>query len=414
MLSRKRQFMWLAVAFAAVGIANASQAGDAPKMDGRGQHPVSEQCKALKEPDIACSSTVSAAFDNKGTAWLAWADASHVYVQQSADKGQTWSTPVAVNREPETVLAHGESRPKLALGPEGNVYVTWARGLGQRFTSHILFSRSTDGGKRFSKPRIIHDDKQVIGHAFDSLMVGGEGRVLVAWLDGRDAAKAKQEGKTLNGSSLYYTWSGNGGRSFHKDKLVGTGTCQCCRLQTVADKDGLPIVMWRHILDGGIRDHVLVKFQDWDTPGEMLRTSFEDWKIDACPHHGPGLSVDAWGRYHAVWFSGEPTRGGLFYAYSEDHGHSFSTPIRFGAQGASHPHVASLGDKVVVAWQEFDGQKNVVKTQTSGNRGAFFGEPVLVAQTEGAADAPFVISDGQALYLSWQTQKSGYRLTPLP
>ncbi|WP_054774045.1 sialidase family protein [Methylogaea oryzae] len=302
----------------------------------------------------------------------------------------------------------------MAVGPEGNVYVTWARGLGQRFTSHILFSRSIDGGKTYSKPRIVNDDKQVIGHSFDSLMVGEGGKLLIAWLDGRDAAKAKQEGKTFNGSTLYYTWSDNGGRSFRKDRPIAAGTCQCCRLQTVADKDGLPVVMWRHILEGGIRDHVLVKFQDWDKPGDWVRTSFEDWKIDACPHHGPGLAVDSWGRYHAVWFSGEPQRGGLFYAYSEDHGRTFSPPQRFGGQGASHPHVAVSGDKVVVAWQEFDGQRNVVKTQTSTNRGAYFGEPEVAAQTEGAADAPFVLNDGQAFYLSWQTQKDGYRLLPLP
>lgn len=411
---RKLQLSLLAAALAAAGAAHAGHTEGQPKPGGSMHAPLPEHCKEAKAPRVECSPTVSAAFDGKGVAWVAWSDSAHVYAQQSADKGRTWSKPVAVNREDQAVLAHGESRPKVAVGPEGNVYVTWARGLGQRFTSHILFSRSTDGGKTFSKPRIVNNDRQVIGHAFDSVMVGGDGKVLVAWLDGRDAAKAKQEGRAFNGSTVYYTWSDDGGRSFRKDRPIAAGTCQCCRLQTAADRDGLPIVMWRHILEGGIRDHVLVKFQDWNQPGEMARVSFEDWKIDACPHHGPGLSVDPWGRYHAVWFSGEPQRGGLFYAYSEDNGRSFSKPLRLGGQGASHPHVASLGDKVAVAWQEFDGQHNVVKTQTSGNRGAFFGEPAAVAQTEGAADAPFVLSDGQALYLSWQTQKDGYRLLPLP
>lgn len=395
----------LTAALAAAGVSWA----EPPKTAGGGMsHALPEHCQSHAAATIDCSPTVSAAFDGKGNLWLAWTNLKHVYVRKSPDQGKTFGRPVRVNQVPEAVAAHGESRLKIAVGPEGNVYLTWARNLGQRFASHILFSRSTDGGRTFSAPRIVNDNREVIGHAFDSLAVGRDGKVFIAWLDGRDAAQAKQEGKPFDGSSLYYTWSDDGGKTFRPDKRAAPGSCQCCRLQTALDGNDLPVVMWRHIFPGGIRDHALLRFQDWNTPGEAARASFENWKIDACPHHGPGLAIDALGGFHAVWFSNAPSAQGLFYAFGGEEGR-FAAPLRFGGEGAGHPHVAAGNGKVVVAWMEFDGQRSVVKTMASQNRGASFAEAKTVASAEGAADNPFLLQDGRAIYLSWQTRNSGYQ-----
>lgn len=402
---RKLQTILLAAVLATASVSRA----ETPKSAGGGMaHELPEHCQNLAAPRIDCSPTVSAAFDAKGNLWLAWTDLKHVYVQKSTDRGQTFGKPVRVNRTPETIAAHSESRPKIALGPEGNVYLTWARNLGPRFTSHILFSRSADGGKTFSAPRIVNDNREVIGHAFDSLAVGRDGKVFIAWLDGRDAARAKQEGKSSDGSSLYYTWSDDGGKTFRPDKLAAPGTCQCCRLQTALDANDLPAVMWRHIFPGGIRDHALLRFRDWNRPGDLARASFENWKIDACPHHGPGLAIDTLGGFHAVWFSNAPEKSGLFYAFGNEEGR-FATPLHFGGPGAGHPHVAVGDGKVGVAWMEFDGQRSVVKAMTSLDRGASFADAKPVATVEGAADNPFLLQDGRSFYLSWLAHNGGYR-----
>ncbi|MBN2255203.1 MAG: exo-alpha-sialidase, partial [Deltaproteobacteria bacterium] len=226
---------------------------------------------------------------------------------------------------------------------------------------------------------------------------------------------AQKQGKAFNGTSLYYTWSDDGGRSFHPDKKIADSTCQCCRLQTAFDKDGLPVVIWRHIFHDNIRDHALVKFEDWSRPAPLVRLSRENWRIDACPHHGPGLSIGEDGRYHAVWFNNAPEFHGLFYAYSNDHGQHFSVPLRFGdyEKGAAHPHVLSQGEKVTVVWKEFDGKSTRILSMESPDGGVSWYDPKIVARTSGSSDNPFLLTDSEHRYLSWQTEKEGYRLLDL-
>lgn len=359
-------------------------------------------------PVIACSETVTAAFGNDGTLWIAWVVRDRIYLQASVDQGKHFSTPVAVNAEPESIAARGEYRPKIKLDAQGNIFLTWTQNLEKRHTGHIRFSRSTDGGKTFSKPVTVNDNLDVIGHRFDALAVGKNGEIFVAWLDSRDKEKAKAAKQEFSGTAVYYAWSDNGGKSFYPNKMVAPHSCECCRLGVEIDADNLPVVLWRHVYDGNIRDHALVKFKDWHTPGPVRRVSDEQWKIDACPHHGPALSIADNGAYHAVWFSGAADKQGLFYGYSKDGGLSYSPAYHFGHQGAKHPNVLAIGSKVVVVWSEFDGSHNLLQLIKSEDGGQSWSQPRQIGKTPEAADDAFLLSDGENVYLSWQTAQ-GYQ-----
>lgn len=372
----------------------------------------SNSCRDIAVPNRDCSKTVTATFSRNGTLWLVWVHNEHIFVQSSGDKGMTYSDPVMVNSIAEPVIAHDEYRPKIQLDKQDNIYLTWTRSLEKRHTGHIRFSRSMDGGKTFSEPVTLNDNQAVISHRFDSLSIGENGEVFVAWLDARDKVKATQAGEDYLGTSLYYAWSDNQGDSFKSNKLAAPHTCECCRLGTAIDKDNLPLVIWRHVFPGEIRDHALLKFTDWDVPGEVRRLSHENWKIDACPHHGPALAVADDGGYHATWFSAEESQPGLFYAHSHDQGLSFSPAMHFGGDGAKHPHVAVSGQQVAIAWLEFDGSNTVVKLLQSIDGGKLWSEPKQIGQTAESADYAFLVSDKETLYLSWQTRQ-GYRIKAL-
>ncbi|WP_054761394.1 sialidase family protein [Methylomonas koyamae] len=310
------------------------------------------------------------------------------------------------------VAAHGEYRPKIKIGPEGNIYLTWTQSLEKRHTGHIRFSRSTDGGKSFSRPVTVNDNLDVISHRFDALAVGKNGEVFIAWLDARDKEKAKVAKQEFNGTAVYYAWSGDGGASFHPNRIVAPHSCECCRLGVEIDQNNLPVVMWRHVYDGNIRDHALSRFRDWNTPGPAQRVSSENWQIDACPHHGPGLSIADDGRVHGVWFSGAPDRQGLFYGHASDAAAGFSAPHSFGNPGAKHPQVLAEGQRVVVVWSEFDGSHNLVKLIQSDDGGSRWSEPETAESSLVAADDAFLLSHGGKIYLSWQTA-GGYRFRAL-
>lgn len=371
-----------------------------------------DSCRSTDAPSRDCSKTVTATFSRQGTLWLAWVQNEHIFVQSSSDKGLTYSAPVMVNAIAEPVIAHDEYRPKIQLDSRDNIYLTWTRSLEKRHTGHIRFSRSTDGGRTFSEPVTVNDNLAVISHRFDSLAIGENGEVFVAWLDARDKVKATQASADYLGTSLYYAWSDDNGASFTRNRLAAAHTCECCRLGTAIDNDNLPLVIWRHVFPGQIRDHALLKFSDWNTPGEVRRLSHENWKIDACPHHGPAFAVAGDGSYHATWFSAEESNPGLFYAHSEDQGASFSPAMHFGGKTAKHPHVAVMGQQVAITWLEFDGSKTLVKLLQSFDGGKQWMEAKQIGQTEQAADYAFLVGDSDALYLSWQTGQ-GYRIKAL-
>ncbi len=75
-------------------------------------------------------------------------------------------------------------------------------------------------------------------------------------------------------------------------------TCECCRLGLAFAGPGRPVVVFRNIFEGGVRDHAVMTFTDPATPGEVRRVSNDDWQISACPHHGPSLSISPAGTYH--------------------------------------------------------------------------------------------------------------------
>ena len=370
---------------------------------------VQEHALQCNKPSTHCSNTVSAEFSPSGMLWTAWVANDYLYVQSSTDKGLSFAEPVKVNVKPEKIIAKGENRPKIKFDAQGNIFLTWALSTGKRHVGHIRFSRSTDGGKTFAAPVTLNDDGKEVGHSFDSLLVGKNGEVFVVWIDARDTAAAKAAGKTFDGSSLYYTVSKDGGKTFAKNQLLIPHVCQCCRLQTALASDNTPVVMWRHIFEGSIRDHALIKFKDWQTPSELRHVGQENWKIDACPHHGGGLVISD-DVYHAVWFSNSDSKKGLFYAYSTDAGQHFSTPVNFGGDGAGHAHVQAIGQKVAIVWLEFDGKVNRVQLLKSKDAGKTWSKAETIATTSEKADNPFLLSDGATLYLSWQVPSQDYHL----
>lgn len=162
----------------------------------------------LAKPSLA----LTAAFDGKGRLWLASIRGRHLYVSHSDDKGTTLSAPVMVNAEPEDILGDGENRPKIVVR-KGVVYVSYTRGLEKPMTGDIRFSRSLDGGRSFSAPLTVNDNREIISHRFETLEVNDRGQVFLAWLDKRDLSAAVRKGEKYSGAAVYYAVSDDGGAS---------------------------------------------------------------------------------------------------------------------------------------------------------------------------------------------------------
>lgn len=383
---------------------------------GHGHHgkQIAAACKdPTAIPSLRCAWAPSARFDAHGKLWVVWVYAGHIYISTSTDKGVSFTSPITVNRHPEKIYADGENRPKLAFGPKGEIYLSWTQNLPEkRYSGHIRFSRSTDGGRTFSDPVTVNDHLAVTSHRFDALAVNKKGDIYLAWLDKRDLLAAKKAGQAYNGAALYTALSTDGGRHFQPNKKLMDNTCECCRVAIDIDTDQLPVVLWRNIYGDNIRDHALVKFKGRNQPGTPLRVTHDNWRIEGCPHHGPAISIAGDGVYHLTWFDNASERHGLFYARSKDKAQSLSAPINIGdyQHAAAHADVLSLGRQVFITWKEFDGKQAVLYVQQSNDSGITWSEPKQLARTGGPSDHPFLVRDKQHVYVSWHRQGEEYHL----
>jgi hypothetical protein len=351
----------------------------------------------------------SAVFDAKDTLWAVHKQGPHVVLRRSDDFGRSWSPPVQVNALPEPVGADGDSRPKIALGAQGEIYVTWTQPLSKPFTGFIRFARSLDGGKTFSLPLTVHADRQEITHRFDAIAVN-QGKLFVAWIDKRDGEASRAKNLPYRGAAVYYAVSDDGGANFRGDYKIADYVCECCRLALVPRADGTVTMFWRHVFEPNLRDHALVTLHPDGKVDGFRRATFDNWAIDACPHHGPSLVADAAGTLHAVWFDLGPENAGALY------GRLVPGKVeglrRIGGKGAEHPDLAIAGERLAIVWKEFDGEKSQLRGMVSADNGNTWRDVALGA-TQGPSGQPFVLATQGKFFVFWNTRDQPLKVVPL-
>lgn len=359
---------------------------------------------------LSCAAAATPAFGPDGTLWLAWSAGGQVWVARSGDRGHSFSAPVPVSGAPATIDDNGEARPKLAVTKD-RIAVVYALRRDKAYNGKVMLATSTDG-RSFAPPRPVTADGT--SQRFEALAFTPSGELVIGWTDKRGQAAAKKAGTPYAGAALAIAWSHDGGATLADARIVQDHACECCRLGLVAG-EGRAVVMWRQVFAGGIRDHAIATLTRDGAAGPPRRVSVDDWKIDACPHHGPSLALGPGGSLHAAWFTEGRARQGLFLARSTDDGATFSPPRPMGnaERQPSHPQVLAAGGQVWAVWKEFDGARTTIAGMVSGDDGATWSAPRGLAATSDASDHPQLVGDGSHVYLSWLTRADGYRLMAL-
>lgn len=355
----------------------------------------------------------SAVFAPDGSLLAVAKQGEHLMIYRSADEGRTWSSPAVVNAQPETISADGENRPKIAFAADGGLLVSWIHPFPKPNTGSVRLARADDG-RNFSAPLTVHRDSAEITHRFESMLTTADNRVILAWIDKRDLEVAKANKAPWRGAGIYSAVSIDGGRSFQPEQKVADHSCECCRLTSAIDPDGTPLFMWRHVYAPNERDHALARLKPDGTAESVQRATFDRWKVDGCPHHGPSLVIDEQGVRHAVWFNQKDGEGRVFYgrlvAGEEIRVDGQRT---VGGTRAAHADMAAAGGKLAIAWKEFDGERTQLRAQVSSDGGKSFTE-IALAATDAASDQARVIRRHDKLFVFWRTEKEGFRLFPLP
>lgn len=365
-------------------------------------HPVQHSTRK----DVADST-----FGPDGRYWRLLTDTNHLYVDMSDNQGRSYSAPVPVTRQPGRIRASREDRPAIEIDAAGRVFVLYSTYSGE--SSATFISYSIDEGSSFSQPRILQDPTPGHPYAQGRLLAGPDNQLYIFWLDdgGVDPASLAE-----SGAGLFMQKIRPGDGAARDPQLIAKALCDCCRLAPALNGEGDPVVFARLVFAGSIRDHGLVKPGPAGEKWQVQRISFDQWHTRACPHHGPALYIAADGRHHVAWFTRARGREGLHYARSDRLGTEFSVPFSFGddAALAGHADVIALGHRVVLAWQEFDGEFTRIIVRQSVDSGETWGERQVIARTGSEADYPFLVSNGKTIYLSWSSLDTGHRLVAIP
>lgn len=379
---------------------------------GLGLASASLQAQHAHEPRAQLGS--SAAFAPDGRLWLVGLDARGRLMTQSAPAGdlQHWGAPHVLDTGGDAISADGENRPKLAFGPGGQVVISYTQPLARPYTGMIRMLRSSDGGQTFSAPFTVHADRQVITHRFESIGFDAQGVLHTVWIDKRDLAAVPKVGKvsSYRGAAIYRNESHDGGATFGPDIKLADHSCECCRIALAPGRDGMLRAMWRHVFTPNVRDHGFAALVPGQTrPVEVVRATFDDWHIDACPHHGPGLAPAAEGGFHAVWF-GIRKQGGedvaaVRYARLQSDGSPQPDTVRMLPDDlAEHADVLADGAHVAVVWRSVNGARSTLKAWLSTDSGQTFRLTEL-GEVRGDNDHPRLAQRGKQMVAVWRNAK---------
>lgn len=342
-------------------------------------------------------------FTHDGLLHVAWVEKSGLQGEVKiahVPAGKPSLSVVQVNRDgrgPEAV----HQSPGFAIGSDGAQVVTWSaanKTPGALFASDLQLARSREG-HTFQPPVQVNDDGLAISHTFESLSVGKDGEIYVAWLDGRN--------KDRSGASAMFACSQDNGVTVGKNVVIDGMACPCCRPMIAQAPDGSLWVAWRKTFEGNVRDVVIAGSRDQGrTFSPPTVVSHDGWVFDACPHRGPSIAFDSQGRLYVGWYTeGRDEQPRLFIATSDDHGATFSPPVALHSATTSLPDNLQMAihpdGQVIAVWEEVTGVRKRVVMRLSGDRGQTFG-PVLTLSSGSKAEHPTVaIHDSGKVAIGW-------------
>ncbi len=376
-----------------------------------------EECLAPTAlPSPHCGRVPTAVFGMNGNLYVVFSQHGHIYLTISANQGKTWEAPSVVNRMPEMIYDDGENRPKLALGKNNEVYVSWTHKTPGRYSGDVRFARSLDGGKTFDTPMTINSDRSIISHRFEAMALDQQGRITLVWIDKRDQVKAKKNNQNYAGATLYYAISDDSGESFQPNRRLVDHSCECCRIALDTDSSGRVVALWRHVYPVNLRDHAISYVDSESHPIEAMpmRASDDGWQIDGCPHHGPDLSIDNKDRAHMTWFTrGEKNKGLMYGRFDFTNNQTKLQKSIDDSPAASRPQIKVIGDNVYLMWKRFNGTSMDLLISHSGDEGHSWSQPESIATTANGSDHPDWVNSNQQLFAAWHTQSEGLRLIPV-
>ena len=339
-----------------------------------------------------------------GQVYLSWItkDLQKSVLKFSTLKDGNWTTP-SIIASGNKWFVNWADYPLIAADGNNNIISHFLEKSEEgTYTYDVKLVTSSDQGKSWSEPVILHDDGKKAEHGFVSIVPYGE-NYFISWLDGRNAAMEEGEGHhgehlgemTIRGAIVDKT--GKKTNEWELDNRV----CDCCQTSAVITSNG-PVVVYRDRSDSEIRDISIVRFINgqWTQP----KTIFPDnWKIEGCPVNGPRIdAID--NNLAVVWFNSPEKNARVNVVFSEDGGASFSKPVKVDdGKSLGRVDIVMLDKKTaMVSWME----GSVIKAAKVYSTGKKDPSLIIASSSESRSSGfPQMTKSGNQIIFAWTDNK---------
>ena len=312
--------------------------------------------RAIHPPDGGIHPQVQT--DSRGRAHLIYfkGDPRHgdIYYVRSDDGGGTFSRPIRVNSQPQSVVIIGTIRgPHIAIGAGDRPHVAWmgsdkAEPKANGKQTPKLYARLNDAGDGFEPQRNV-----IVNHpgldGGGSVAADHAGNVYVAW-------HAPDRGDAEEDRQVWITRSRDDGKTFEPEHAAipeKTGVCGCCGLNIIARDDGRVVIVFRSATEMVHRDiHVLTSKDFGQT---FAIAAVDPWNIGKCVMSTAALALRV-DHVLVAWETKEQVQLASFGdvpSASPRPREPAGMPGR--AKDRKHPSIAVANGYYVVAWTEGTG-----------------------------------------------------------
>jgi hypothetical protein len=254
--------------------------------------------------------------------YLVYGNGDSILYKSSTDGGKSFNTPKLIHILPGLAASHMRG-PQIGVTKNGLI-ITVCNNAGD------IFSFAIDKNANVVKKSRVNDVDTIAKENLIALASDGN-RVFVTWLDLRNGH-----------NEIYGSLSNDGGITWSKNIRIyhspDTTVCECCKPSVVVSGNNV-YVMFRNWLNGN-RDLYLISSVDGGkTFGSAEKLGIGSWALKGCPMDGGGLTVDNNG-INTVW-----NRAGKIYA------DKYGDVEKQIGEGRSCT-IASVDGKQIYAWIE--------------------------------------------------------------